>query len=176
MSTDPAHQQKALSKMQLPVVLAAALQALAVSATVSQDLSAHLFNGHADGGLSNALDFSTLWKRQRWENEDGALLCSDDIPCSDGRYAPWTVPQRAKAPLANPDSPKSCCGSKGTCGYGPDFCGKGNCTSNCDAMAMCGMYGDKTLNKGRCGMGLCCGASGWCGVGQYSQPLYPSWD
>ncbi|KAM7214561.1 Glycoside hydrolase superfamily, partial [Rhypophila decipiens] len=59
-----------------------------------------------------------------------------------------------------------CCGTGGTCGYGPEFCGQGNCTSLCDAVAMCGQYGDPELNGGKCGMGLCCGFSGWCGTGE----------
>ncbi|KAF2705719.1 glycoside hydrolase family 18 protein [Pleomassaria siparia CBS 279.74] len=52
--------------------------------------------------------------------------------------------------------------NKGTCGYGPDFCGKGNCTSTCTATAMCGKYSKG--GKEKCGMGLCCSATGWCGT------------
>lgn len=48
----------------------------------------------------------------------------------------------------------SCCGPDGTCGYGPDFCGTG-CSSNCDAVAMCGKYADPATD-GKCGMNLCC--------------------
>lgn len=54
----------------------------------------------------------------------------------------------------------SCCGPKGICGYGPDFCGTG-CTSNCDATAMCGEYSEDANMP--CGMKLCCSATGWCG-------------
>lgn len=28
----------------------------------------------------------------------------------------------------------SCCSTGGICGYGPTYCGNGNCTSNCDAL------------------------------------------
>ncbi|KFY13881.1 hypothetical protein V492_03004 [Pseudogymnoascus sp. VKM F-4246] len=74
--------------------------------------------------------------------DPGASLCDKDTKCADG----------------------SCCNECGTCGYGPTYCGEGNCTSNCEAKAMCGVYGDLTVNNGACGMGLCCSASGWCGT------------
>ncbi|KAI0968546.1 hypothetical protein F4678DRAFT_481781 [Xylaria arbuscula] len=69
-----------------------------------------------------------------------ALLCGHDTPCADG----------------------SCCGNDGICGYGPTYCGSGNCTSNCDATAMCGRYSDGGDIK--CGMNLCCSYYGWCGT------------
>ncbi|KFY44882.1 hypothetical protein V494_01266 [Pseudogymnoascus sp. VKM F-4513 (FW-928)] len=74
--------------------------------------------------------------------DPGASLCDKDTKCADG----------------------SCCNECGVCGYGPTYCGEGNCTSNCEAKAMCGVYGDLTVNNGACGMGLCCSASGWCGT------------
>ena len=58
----------------------------------------------------------------------------------------------------------SCCGPKGICGYGPDFCGTG-CTSNCDATARCGEYSEDANMQ--CGMKLCCSATGWCGSKSY---------
>ncbi|KAH8666888.1 hypothetical protein BX600DRAFT_511777 [Xylariales sp. PMI_506] len=70
----------------------------------------------------------------------GAELCSVDEPCPDG----------------------SCCGTIGICGYGPEFCGSGNCTSNCDATAMCGIY--SANGNVSCGMDICCSAAGWCGT------------
>ncbi|EEY17149.1 oviduct-specific glycoprotein [Verticillium alfalfae VaMs.102] len=48
-----------------------------------------------------------------------ALRC-DDGPCIDG----------------------SCCSKEKICGYGPSYCGAGNCTSQCDATAMCGEYSE----------------------------------
>ncbi|KAM7183639.1 Glycoside hydrolase superfamily [Rhypophila sp. PSN 637] len=69
-----------------------------------------------------------------------ATRCLDDGTCADG----------------------SCCSIKGTCGYGPEFCGKGNCTSGCTATAMCGIHSEG--GKAKCGMSLCCSASGWCGT------------
>lgn len=50
----------------------------------------------------------------------------------------------------------------GVCGYGPTYCGNGNCTSNCDATAMCGIYSDD--GDKACGMNLCCSGHGWCGT------------
>ena len=47
----------------------------------------------------------------------------------------------------------SCCGPAGVCGYGEDFCGVG-CSSNCDAVAMCGKFSEGGNTK--CGMNLCC--------------------
>ncbi|KAK8075259.1 glycoside hydrolase superfamily, partial [Apiospora hydei] len=77
-------------------------------------------------------------KRQREEDGNGGLLCKN-APCVDD----------------------SCCGPAGVCGYGPDFCGDG-CTSNCDAVAMCGNYSEGGDTK--CGMNLCCSWGGWCGT------------
>ncbi|KAI0123328.1 oviduct-specific glycoprotein, partial [Xylariales sp. AK1849] len=45
-----------------------------------------------------------------------ALRC-DDAPCIDGS-------------------------NDKICGYGPTYCGQGNCTSQCDAIAMCGQYSE----------------------------------
>ncbi|KAG9256176.1 glycoside hydrolase superfamily, partial [Emericellopsis atlantica] len=80
---------------------------------------------------------ASLFKRQ-------ALLCGPGDPCPD----------------------ESCCGIEGICGYGPRFCGSGNCTSNCGATAMCGIYSENA--DWSCGMNLCCSATGWCGVSQPS--------
>ncbi|RDL41225.1 putative glycoside hydrolase family 18 protein [Venustampulla echinocandica] len=71
-----------------------------------------------------------------------ALRC-DDGPCVD----------------------KSCCSKEGICGYGPSFCGDGNCTSLCNATAMCGEFSENADMP--CVMNLCCSAMGWCG----SEPL-----
>lgn len=63
----------------------------------------------------------------------------------------------------------SCCGVNKKCGFGPDYCGQGNCTSNCDATAMCGRYSEGGNIK--CGMNLCCSYYGWCGVCARRSPL-----
>ncbi|KAH7317111.1 family 18 glycosyl hydrolase [Stachybotrys elegans] len=56
----------------------------------------------------------------------------------------------------------ACC-SKITklCGYSPTECGAGNCTSNCDAKAECGKYGQP--GKQNCPLGVCCSKFGFCG-------------
>jgi chitinase len=57
----------------------------------------------------------------------------------------------------------SCCNIEGKCGFGPENCGAGNCTNNCDATANCGQY-----SKGgsvSCPLNVCCSAFGYCGVG-----------
>ncbi|KAI0014616.1 hypothetical protein F4780DRAFT_200481 [Xylariomycetidae sp. FL0641] len=85
---------------------------------------------------------NVLQTRQREEDPNtGALLCKQ-APCVDG----------------------SCCGPDGICGYGPDFCGDG-CTSDCDAVAMCGEF---SAHNGTvsCGMNLCCSWGGWCGTSE----------
>jgi len=56
----------------------------------------------------------------------------------------------------------SCCSTGHICGYGPDYCGAGNCLSQCNATAMCGEYSENADMP--CGMKLCCSAMGWCGV------------
>ena len=33
---------------------------------------------------------------------------------------------------------QGCCSTSGNCGFGPAFCGAGNCTSTCNAQAQCG--------------------------------------
>ncbi|OBS20320.1 hypothetical protein FPOA_06693 [Fusarium poae] len=81
---------------------------------------------------------SGLSRRSLEKRGDGPLYCKD---------------------RACPDD--SCCGPKGICGYGPDYCGDG-CTSNCDAKAMCGEYSEE--GEMPCGMNLCCSATGWCGT------------
>jgi chitinase len=48
------------------------------------------------------------------------------------------------------ENSNSCCSKDGICGYGPTFCGAGNCTSNCNATAMCGIYSEGGNKK--CGM------------------------
>ncbi|KAH7202713.1 glycoside hydrolase superfamily [Fusarium redolens] len=81
---------------------------------------------------------SGLSRRSLEKRGDGPLYCKDR-KCPDD----------------------SCCGPKGICGYGPDYCGEG-CTSNCDAKAMCGEYSEE--GEMPCGMNLCCSATGWCGT------------
>lgn len=110
------------------------------------------------------LDGRSLESRQRVcpTPGPGARLCDADTKCADGRYA--TPGANNTDAGFNIFCTSSCCSECGICGYGPTYCGEGNCTSSCEAVAMCGVYGDLTVNNGKCGMGLCCSAYGWCGV------------
>lgn len=53
-----------------------------------------------------------------------------------------------------------CCSKSGSCGFGPDWCGEGNCTSNCKAEAECGKYGGGK----ECPLNVCCSRWGFCGT------------
>ncbi|PPR00468.1 hypothetical protein CVT24_004529 [Panaeolus cyanescens] len=67
--------------------------------------------------------------------------CTPDIPCANG----------------------ACCnGNTGFCGFGPSFCGSGNCTSNCDAKAECGPFAD--ASNITCPLSVCCSQFGFCGT------------
>ncbi|KAF2732643.1 hypothetical protein EJ04DRAFT_304974 [Polyplosphaeria fusca] len=55
-----------------------------------------------------------------------------------------------------------CCGKSGWCGFGPDYCGKGNCTSTCDAKAECGPYA--VAGQEKCPLNVCCSKNGFCGT------------
>ncbi|KAF5845875.1 hypothetical protein GGP41_008376 [Bipolaris sorokiniana] len=94
----------------------------------------------SDSSVESGFSGSIFHKRQREEDGNGGLLCKK-APCPD----------------------KSCCGPKGVCGYGKDFCGVG-CTSNCDAVAICGNFSEGGNTK--CGMNLCCSWGGWCGTSE----------
>ncbi|KAK8137867.1 hypothetical protein PG984_001247 [Apiospora sp. TS-2023a] len=66
----------------------------------------------------------------------------------------------------NSDTPcenAACCGGNNNnlCGYSPGECGAGNCTSNCDAKAECGMYGK--AGQQNCPLKVCCSKFGFCG-------------
>lgn len=71
---------------------------------------------------------------------DGPVQCGPNQPCLD----------------------ESCCDTDGKCGYTAAHCGAGNCTSNCDAKAMCGIHSADSLTP--CGLKLCCSYYGWCGT------------
>jgi chitinase len=55
-----------------------------------------------------------------------------------------------------------CCSKFGSCGFGPSFCGTGNCTSSCDALAECGQYAP--AGKQTCPLNVCCSQYGFCGT------------
>ena len=78
--------------------------------------------------------------KQRATSPTNPIQCDVDQPCADG----------------------SCCNKDRKCGYGPSHCGASNCTSNCDATAMCGI--DSAGGNLSCSLNLCCSYYGWCGT------------
>lgn len=82
------------------------------------------------------IDWNFLAPRDLWSRDDTGT-CSDSTPCSNG----------------------ACCSNSGYCGYSPDFCGTGNCTSNCDAKAECGEYAVEGSQD--CPLNVCCSQYGY---------------
>ncbi|KAL6229089.1 hypothetical protein BDW75DRAFT_235460 [Aspergillus navahoensis] len=60
------------------------------------------------------------------------------------------------------DCTSGCCSTSGFCGFGPEFCGQGNCTSTCDAKAECGPYAE--ADSYDCPLNVCCSKYGFCGT------------
>ncbi|KAJ6032574.1 hypothetical protein N7540_003306 [Penicillium herquei] len=60
------------------------------------------------------------------------------------------------------DCVSGCCSTSGFCGFGPTFCGQGNCTSTCDAVAECGPYAPSDSYD--CPLDVCCSQYGFCGT------------
>ncbi|CZR61249.1 uncharacterized protein PAC_11145 [Phialocephala subalpina] len=54
-----------------------------------------------------------------------------------------------------------CCNGE-YCGFGPTYCGTGNCTSSCDAIAECGPYAPSDSYD--CPLNVCCSQYGFCGT------------
>ena len=82
---------------------------------------------------------SSLNKRAAGSDLADPIQCGAGRPCLDG----------------------SCCNKDGKCGFREYNCGV-NCTSNCNAQAMCGVDSPGGLKA--CGLNLCCSYYGWCGV------------
>lgn len=58
-----------------------------------------------------------------------------------------------------------CCGGSGYCGFGPTFCGLGNCTSGCDRKSECDPgWGSQWSNATDCPLNVCCSQFGFCGT------------
>ncbi|MCJ1283616.1 hypothetical protein MMC26_002947 [Xylographa opegraphella] len=95
------------------------------------------FNDHSYStrGLKGLNTIEAFSKRQNKGQ------CSAGSPCPDG----------------------SCCNNNGGCGYGPENCGHGNCTSQCDATALCGK--DSAGGNVSCPLNVCCSYYGYCGTG-----------
>src|ERR1700759_4311978 len=61
---------------------------------------------------------------------------------------------------------EGCCSTAGFCGFGPDFCGSGNCTANCDRKSECnpGWSDSKYASSEHCPLNVCCSPYGFCGT------------
>ncbi|CZR66788.1 uncharacterized protein PAC_16689 [Phialocephala subalpina] len=59
------------------------------------------------------------------------------------------------------DCVSGCCNGE-FCGFGPTYCGAGNCTSSCDAVAECGPYAPS--GNYDCPLNVCCSQYGFCGT------------
>ncbi|KAL4901140.1 glycoside hydrolase superfamily [Aspergillus multicolor] len=57
---------------------------------------------------------------------------------------------------------QGCCGTGGYCGFGPDYCGDGNCVSSCNATAECGPYASPAGKE--CPLNVCCSGCRYCGT------------
>ncbi|KAK1145844.1 hypothetical protein N8T08_003790 [Aspergillus melleus] len=59
-----------------------------------------------------------------------------------------------------------CCSKFGVCGLGPDYCGKKNCVSTCDAKSECdpGDWGSAYAESSKCPLNVCCSKYGFCGT------------
>ncbi|OJJ00682.1 hypothetical protein ASPVEDRAFT_129047 [Aspergillus versicolor CBS 583.65] len=78
---------------------------------------------------------------------DGSYACSKSAPCEIGCCGP--LDQKT---------------GKGTCGFGPDFCGKG-CSSSCDRKSECDAgWGEQWSSTSACPLNVCCSKFGFCGT------------
>ena len=136
----PGHQDPQLAPP-LPIQKISDDYIIAQSSTNSTNLTS--VSSRSLHASTSSARFNSLFRRE-------VERCSTSSPCADGRSVRLTY---SPAPKAN-SALDSCCGTTGICGYGPEYCGSGNCTSNCDATAMCGQYSkDGDIP---CGMNLCC--------------------
>ncbi|KAF5591120.1 hypothetical protein FPCIR_6195 [Fusarium pseudocircinatum] len=60
---------------------------------------------------------------------------------------------------------QGCCNKNGNCGFGPDYCGKSVCRSDCDRKSDCNPGFGKEWAKGdKCPLNVCCSKHGYCGT------------
>ena len=82
--------------------------------------------------VASSLTPGNFSKRATAAATDETGTCAPGSPCSNG----------------------ACCSNKGVCGYSPDYCGTGNCISNCNAKASCGKYA--AAENRTCPLNVCC--------------------
>ncbi|RSL94203.1 hypothetical protein CDV31_014405 [Fusarium ambrosium] len=57
-----------------------------------------------------------------------------------------------------------CCNKSGSCGFGPDYCGK-NCISDCGRKSECNPgFEAKWAQREKCPLNVCCSKHGYCGT------------
>ncbi|KAH7469557.1 hypothetical protein FOMA001_g14894 [Fusarium oxysporum f. sp. matthiolae] len=60
---------------------------------------------------------------------------------------------------------QGCCNKSGNCGFGPDYCGKSVCRSDCDRKSDCNPgFGKQWAKSDKCPLNVCCSKHGYCGV------------
>ncbi|CAG2015259.1 unnamed protein product, partial [Fusarium graminearum] len=60
---------------------------------------------------------------------------------------------------------QGCCNKSGNCGFGPDYCGKSVCRSDCDRLSECNTgFGSAWAQRDKCPLNVCCSKHGYCGT------------
>ncbi|RMJ03310.1 hypothetical protein CDV36_015165 [Fusarium kuroshium] len=60
---------------------------------------------------------------------------------------------------------QGCCNKSGNCGFGPNYCGKSVCRSDCDRKSECNPgFGSSWAKKDKCPLNVCCSKHGYCGT------------
>ncbi|CAF3591564.1 unnamed protein product [Fusarium graminearum] len=60
---------------------------------------------------------------------------------------------------------QGCCNKSGNCGFGPDYCGKSVCRSDCDRLSECNPgFGSAWAQRDKCPLNVCCSKHGYCGT------------
>ncbi|KAF5692426.1 chitinase [Fusarium denticulatum] len=60
---------------------------------------------------------------------------------------------------------QGCCNKSGNCGFGPDYCGKSVCRSDCDRKSECNPgFGSSWAKNDKCPLNVCCSKHGYCGT------------
>ncbi|KAF4984898.1 hypothetical protein FDECE_17002 [Fusarium decemcellulare] len=60
---------------------------------------------------------------------------------------------------------EGCCNKYNSCGFGPDYCGKSVCRSDCDRKSECNPgFGKEWAKRNACPLNVCCSKHGYCGT------------
>lgn len=91
-----------------------ASQATSASGSNLGSQASALLGRHASHDSAFDLKKSESWPNSLFSRAEAVSQCGPNSPCPDG----------------------SCCNNNGGCGYGPENCGKGNCTNNCRSLGI----------------------------------------